>query len=338
MDKTPLGKFSIIVCAYNEEKIIGDKIEDILARDKNNDIRDIIVVDDYSSDNTFEMAGKYSERSDKLKVVKNAHKKGKWGGVATGIEHAQGSIICMTDVDVLFQDDTLEEAGKVFVDSAIGAVTASQKVAIIKDGVRGVPKINLYEKFRNFFRTIESGIDSTLLCHGQCLFFRKSCVRVEQFTDNNSMADDVAIAIMIRKAGYRTVICRDSYYIESMPALFNSVSKGIFQRRALAVTQTLMSNRDIMFNTRYSKFGLICYPLEFFMNILFPFIIFIGMAVAVICLLFIPVWPGVVFLGLFAVILSGFRHLRMAWYQMLSVVKYLLDPKMTVTRWTPLRH
>jgi len=288
-----MNNLSMLICVYDEEKTIANKIENLLQNDKNSQIGEIIVIDDNSSDRTFEIAQRYV--SDKVKLIKNSHKKGKWGALVTGFEHAEGEIIGLTDADVMFEENTICEALKLFSNPLVGAVTSSQKT---------IPK-SAYEGFRNFFRKLESNIDSTSAFHGQCMFFRKKYLKL---TPSNLTADDLDIAIRIRRAGYRTLFADKSYYIEKIAVPYDEVSEGIFRRRAKGVVQAMMKNMDILFNFRYRKFGLICFPIEFFINIILPFLA----------------------IGLLVINQQWFK---MAYYQTSAVVNYLQNPEDIYLRW-----
>jgi len=323
---------SIVVCAYNEESTIHEKIKDILIKDKNGEVKEIIIIDDNSSDKTYEIAQNYSKENNKVVVMKNMYKEGKWGALVTGFAHARCEIICITDADVIFQKDTLEKALKLFQDPSVGGVTSNQKIILIRNGYENIPSVSFYEKFRNFFRTIESRIDSTTAFHGQCMFFRKGYF---QLTMSDSMADDLDIAIRIRRNGYKTLFSSDSYYIEKMSDLSDKTTRHIFRRRAKAVAQTIIKHRDILFNAKYQKFGLICFPIEFFINIIFPFIIIAVLWVNAIGALLLSIKYKYNFLFIiFVLFLYANRNLViMTWYQMISVISYIFNSKNSCMRW-----
>lgn len=335
MDNYSLKSLSVIICAYNEEKTIYKKIKDILIKDKNSEAQEVIIVDDNSSDKTFEIVQDYSKENNKVTIIKNMYKEGKWGALLTGFEHAQCEIICITDADVIFQRDTLEKALKVFSDPLVGGVTSNQKISLVKNGTENIPVVNLYEKFRNFFRRIESKIDSSTAFHGQCMFFRKSYFRL---TMSDAMADDLDIAIRIRRNGYKTLFCNDSYYIEKMPDLSDKNTRRIFRRRAKAVVQTIIKHKDILFNTKYQKFGLICFPIEFFINIVSPFVIVAVLWVNVICALLLSIKYKFLFI-IFVFFFYATRNLLIiTWYQMIAVISYIFNSKSNCMRWTTSRY
>lgn len=87
-----MSKISVIIPAYNEEEGLPLVIEEYLDK-----VDEIIVVDDGSTDKTFEVAKKYA-----VKLYKHETNKGKVAALRTGIEHANGDIIIFTDADYTY--------------------------------------------------------------------------------------------------------------------------------------------------------------------------------------------------------------------------------------------
>lgn len=90
-----MKQVSIVIPAYNEEEAIGLDIDDIKETMSKTDYEyEIIVVDDGSTDNTFNIA-----KEKGVKVI--SHRKNRGGGCAreTGIKNAKYDIIVITDAD-----------------------------------------------------------------------------------------------------------------------------------------------------------------------------------------------------------------------------------------------
>lgn len=86
---------SVIIPAYNEEKTIGDVLEEtIQVMDSLGLPYEVIVVDDGSMDRTKEIASKY-----KAIVLSNGRNQGKGYALRRGFQHAQGDIIITIDAD-----------------------------------------------------------------------------------------------------------------------------------------------------------------------------------------------------------------------------------------------
>lgn len=93
VDSVPLAppNLSIVIPAYNEQAIIGDVIAGLKEELKNENC-EIIVVDDGSFDNTFEIATGLG-----VKVIRHEFNKGYGAALKTGIRNALGEIVLFFD-------------------------------------------------------------------------------------------------------------------------------------------------------------------------------------------------------------------------------------------------
>lgn len=88
---------SVLVACRNEEENIPSLLSDLAAQDYNSDKFEVIIIDDNSSDSTFNIAsGDGSIRN--LKVIKNSGV-GKKSAIKTGIDLCTGELVITTDAD-----------------------------------------------------------------------------------------------------------------------------------------------------------------------------------------------------------------------------------------------
>lgn len=97
----PSKKVSILVAARNEEENIGRTIECILQQDYPQDLLELIVVDDHSTDRTAEIVRSYAGQGVKLLQLRvgdklNSYKK---YAITKAIDASSGEIIVTTDAD-----------------------------------------------------------------------------------------------------------------------------------------------------------------------------------------------------------------------------------------------
>jgi len=145
------------------------------------------------------------------------------------------------------------------------------------------------------------------------------------------MADDVHIAVNIRRNGYRTLFCKDSYYIEKMPAVLHKDSRRIFQRRARAIAEAMIKNADILFNPKYKMFGFVCYPVHFLLHIVFPFFAIIASIAATVLLIY---YKHILLLSILtAAFVINSKLVIMIFFQAVSVISYLLQPDKNKAQW-----
>ncbi len=95
--------FSILIPCYNEEKLITQVLDKILAVQLDFDLqKEIILVDDGSTDGTAAAIAAYLEKNQDSRIKAIRHKKnaGKGAAVQTGIAAASGDIIVIQDADL----------------------------------------------------------------------------------------------------------------------------------------------------------------------------------------------------------------------------------------------
>lgn len=96
------ARISVIIPAYNSEKYIGKSIESVQTQLFQN--WELIVVDDGSKDNTFNVAESYANLDNRIRVI---HQKNAGPGIArnTGIAAANGDYIVFFDSDDYVEKD-----------------------------------------------------------------------------------------------------------------------------------------------------------------------------------------------------------------------------------------
>lgn len=129
MPKKANPRFSVIMCAYNLEKIVNIAIESVLNQ-KFNDY-ELIIVNDGSLDNTLEVLKKYEEKANgKIRVINNKKNIGLSASRNKAIAQAKGKYIVHLDGDdTLYNRNTLAN-----IDATIG----DQDYDIIYFGVQYV--------------------------------------------------------------------------------------------------------------------------------------------------------------------------------------------------------
>lgn len=112
---------SVIMPVYNER----ETIEEILRRVRNVDIpKEIILVDDYSTDGTREILKKYENEPD-IRIFYHPFNQGKGAALRTGFQHAKGDIIIIQDADLEYHPEEypqlIEPIIKGFADVVYGS-------------------------------------------------------------------------------------------------------------------------------------------------------------------------------------------------------------------------
>jgi len=95
------GKFSILIAAYNEELTLRRCLERVLAVSLPGELhREVILVDDGSTDNTWRIAKELSERHPELKVFRHEENQGKGAAIRRAIFEMTGDVAVFQDADL----------------------------------------------------------------------------------------------------------------------------------------------------------------------------------------------------------------------------------------------
>ncbi len=117
-------KLSIVIPVYNEERFVEAILEKVIAAKVDGIEKEVIVVDDFSTDGTREKLSKIKGKN--IKVVFHGDNKGKGGAVKTGIQHAAGDIILFQDADLEYDPNDYGRILQPIIDSRASVVYGSR--------------------------------------------------------------------------------------------------------------------------------------------------------------------------------------------------------------------
>lgn len=284
--RTPL--VTVIVPAYNEEKAVGKTVEALLRLSYVN--REIIVVDDGSTDRTLEIARDYAN-GDKVKVLTKPNG-GKWDSLNTGIKAANGEFIVCIDADTLLDQDAIQHLVKHFKSPDIGAVAGNVKVGnrsgiITKlQALEYVVGINLHRRSEAHFRNVT-------VVPGPIGAFRASVLKEIGLFEGDTFAEDAEVTLKILKAGYKTVFEARALGYTEAPNSMISLAKQRY-RWYRGSLQCLSKHKDMAFNRKYGHTGTFTMPWAIFNGVIYPwFMFFTLMWLLVFC--FNPISPYTVY-------------------------------------------
>lgn len=258
---------SIVVPVYNEEKTIAGKLRNLLEIDYPVDKMEIIVVDDGSTDKTADVTQLFMKNG--VKMLRQRDRKGKIFALNLAFPRSHGDVLITTDADVRTPKSILKEVMPYFADRKVGAVCASQ-VLVNVDESRSTLTESRFQRFYTLLRQRESAVDSTIVFNGEFTAIRKELL--DQIPAEAGV-DDVEIPIMVRKKGYRCVLIHEAVFYDFAPSKFKIRWKQKITR-SQGIIKALWRHKEILFNTKYGIYGKIIYPVEFFMNILCPYLLF----------------------------------------------------------------
>ena len=114
---------SVVVPAYNEERTLGvviGKLLDVPA------VLEIVIVDDGSTDRTYEIAAKFAAENEAVRVLKQLRNCGKSQAVRAGIADTRGEIVLIQDADDEYDAREITDLIQPIVEGVADAVYGSR--------------------------------------------------------------------------------------------------------------------------------------------------------------------------------------------------------------------
>src|SRR3989344_492645 len=165
---------SCVLGVYNEEKIITKCIDSLIASTYKN--REIIIVNDASTDNTKKVLEKYSKYPG-VKIINLEKNIGKKKAIGQGLRIAKGEIFVFTDSDSVLAPDAIEKIIDVFVsDPSVGAVSGHGRALNANENLLTKIQDSWYETQFSVEKALESIYGSVSCVSGPLAVFRRSAI------------------------------------------------------------------------------------------------------------------------------------------------------------------
>jgi glycosyltransferase involved in cell wall biosynthesis len=147
-----MNKISILIPVYNEVRFLTELLGRVEAVDFCGLEKEIIMVDDGSTDGTLEILKTYEGRAP-YTVVYHPHNMGKGAALRTAIQHATGDLIVIQDADLEYDPRDYPELIQLIIDGKADVVYGSRLTA-----GKPVRAFNVLHYFGNKFLTLITNI------------------------------------------------------------------------------------------------------------------------------------------------------------------------------------
>jgi cellulose synthase/poly-beta-1,6-N-acetylglucosamine synthase-like glycosyltransferase len=246
---------TVIVPAYNEEKVIVATVERLLKSDHED--LDVIVVDDGSQDNTSAMLRAAFGENQRVTLVRVGNG-GKAAALNVGLEQATGDILVALDADTQFQRDTIPRLVRWFADPEIGAVAGNAKVGNRTNMITRWQALE-YIVAQNLERRALAALGTLTVIPGAVGAWRKSVLKEMGGFHSDTLAEDQDLTIGIQTKGYRVLFDSSAIAWTEAPSTFRGLARQRF-RWAFGTLQCLWKYRAMTFNPHYGALGLFALP------------------------------------------------------------------------------
>ena len=251
--------------------------------------------------NTEEIRGIYTSKEYKNIVVIDKENGGKADALNAGINVSHYPYFCAVDADTILGEDSLAKLILPFINdpertTAVGGVVKAANGSDIKMGRllnERITKnilviIQSIEYARAFFmgRLGLSVINSLLIISGAFGIFKKEDVLNVEGYRKKSLGEDMMLVVKLHKLKrrekkkYRVTFVSDTVCWTEIPSTVK-ILKNQRVRWQMGLIESIVDNRDMIFNPKYGIIGLFSIPFHLFSEIIPPFFEVIGYLVLI---------------------------------------------------------
>ncbi|WP_319585372.1 polysaccharide deacetylase family protein [uncultured Desulfobulbus sp.] len=276
---------SVLIAAYNEEKVIGDTLRSVLNTLYSGPM-EVIVVDDGSQDATAAIVTTMAKDDPRIRLIRQ-NNLGKANALRNGLQAVTHQFVVSLDADTQFTPQTIGHLIQPFADPAVGAVSGRARVG---------NSTTLFARFQSLEYTCGFNLDRRAYHQLNCITVvpgAVSALRVEAINkaggiSTETLAEDTDLTLALHKCGYAIHYAPRAVAWTEAPETMRTFAKQRF-RWAFGTLQCLWKHRELLFNPHYKALGWFSLPSAWFFNI---FLVAFGSIIDLLLLLSLVVSPA----------------------------------------------
>lgn len=200
-------EITLLISAFNEERVIGAKLDSSLALDYPPELLKIFVVSDGSTDATNELVNKYAPLG--VRLIAFDSNRGKIAALNDAMAQIRSEIVVFSDANVIYDRNVLRKLVRNFNDPSVGVV--SGKVMLLNDALSYGTSEKIYYCIEHFIQEKEGATGTLVGADGAMYAIRRELFRPPA---NDTILDDLAISMSIARQGYRIIHEREAFGFE----------------------------------------------------------------------------------------------------------------------------
>ena len=279
---------SVVIAAYNEEKVIAETLRTLLATDYKGEI-EVVVVDDGSRDHTAAEVERVASTEARVRLLQQENH-GKARALQRGLAAARNGIVVFIDADTQCQRDTLPRLLEPFADARIGAVSGHAKVGNLRTFIARCQALEYTCGF-NLDRRAYNRWNCITVVPGAISAIRKDAINEAGGLSLQTLAEDTDLTLSLHKHQQRILYVPDAIAWTEAPESVRTLARQR-SRWAYGTLQCLWKHRDMVFNWNYRALGWFSLPSVWFFQII---LVAVTPMVDLFLLASLPfgVWPAV---------------------------------------------
>ena len=195
-----LPSLAFLISVYNEEKIIGKKIENTLNLNYPKSKLKIYIVSDASTDESDTIIQAYADKESHINFYSLPSRLGKNGGINFVRDHIKEDIIVFSDANSFYDKDALIQLVQPYANSVIGSVIGDLTFTNINEFNISETE-NTYWRIERLIKKLESKVGKVIIGNGAILSIRRQFLQPIP----PEIANDLYLPLLIRNKGYNVI-------------------------------------------------------------------------------------------------------------------------------------
>jgi len=187
---------TIVVAAYNEEGLMGEKIKNTLALVYPADKLEFVFITDGSTDGSADILKSYPQ----IRAMHSAERKGKIAAIHRAMETVNTEVVVFTDANTFLNGDALINICRHYSDAKVGAVAGEKRVYSV--GANAAAGEGFYWKYESKLKAWDSELYSVVGAAGELFSIR---TELYQPVAPDTILDDFMISLIVAQNGYRVI-------------------------------------------------------------------------------------------------------------------------------------
>ncbi len=247
---------TIVVPCWNEEKTVSGTIHSILKLDYPKDKLKIMVVDDGSTDNTWNVIQNF-KNNPQIELHKKENG-GKHTALNYAISKSNTELIGCLDADSYVHKDSMKKIALYFQDKKNMAVAPSIILWKPTSVLQLLQKVEY--GFGIFTRKLYHYMDAIYITPGPFSIFRKEVFDKLGPYKHAHQCEDIEIALRMQKNGYKIAHAHNAYVYTVPPKTLPRLLKQRV-RWSHGFIKNAIDYREMIFNKKYGNVGMLILPM-----------------------------------------------------------------------------
>ena len=158
LNEDMLPQVTLMICAYNEAKVIAEKMKNIRQLNYPKEKLCVMWVTDGSNDESNSLLETYPE----VTLVYSPERKGKAAAMQHGLKENRSEYVVFTDANTMLNTDALREIVRQFMKTNVGCVSGEKRVAARNSHQAAAEGEGIYWKYESALKQWDSNLYSAM--------------------------------------------------------------------------------------------------------------------------------------------------------------------------------